>query len=37
MTEKEIKSLCRLSIFAWTFPATSAEHFLAFAFMVTTF
>jgi hypothetical protein len=23
--------------FAWTFPATSAEHFLAFAFLATTF
>ena len=37
MTEKETKSLCRLSTFAWTFPATSAEHFLAFAFLATTF
>ena len=26
-----------LSTFAWTFPATSAEHFLAFAFLATTF
>jgi len=34
MTEKEIKSLCCLSTFAWTFPATSAAHFLAFAFLV---
>ena len=37
MTEKEIKSLCCLSTFAWTFPATSAEHFLAFASLATTF
>ena len=37
MTEKEIKSLCCLSTFAWTFPATSAAHFLAFAFLATTF
>ena len=37
MTEKKIKSLCCLSTFAWTFPATSAEHFLAFAFLATTF
>ena len=37
MTEKEIKSLCCLSTFAWTFPATSAVHFLAFAFLATTF
>jgi len=37
MTEIEIKSLCCLSTFAWTFPATSAEHFLAFAFLATTF
>jgi len=37
MTEKEIKSLCCLSTFAWTFPATSAVHFLAFAFLAITF
>jgi len=37
MTEKEIKSLCCLSTFAWTFPATSAANFLAFAFLATTF
>ena len=37
MTEKEIKSLCCLSTFAWTFPAASAEHFPAFAFLATTF
>ena len=37
MTEKEMKSLCCLSTFAWTFPATSAAHFLAFAFLATTF
>ena len=37
MTEKETKSLCCLSTFAWTFPVTSAEHFLAFAFLATTF
>ena len=37
MTEKETKSLCCLSTFAWTFPAASAEHFLAFAFLATTF
>jgi len=37
MTEKEIKSLCCLSTFAWTFPATSAALFLAFAFLATTF
>jgi len=37
MTEKEIKSLCCLSTFAWTFPAASAEHFFAFAFLATTF
>jgi len=37
MTEKELKSLCSLSTFAWTFPATSAAHFLAFAFLATTF
>jgi len=37
MTEKEIKSLCCLSTFAWTFPVTSAEHFFAFAFLATTF
>jgi hypothetical protein len=37
MTEEEIKILCCLSTFAWTFPATSAEHFLAFAFLATTF
>ena len=37
MTEKEIKSLCCLSTFAWTFPATSAAHFLALAFLATTF
>jgi len=30
MTEKDIKSLCCLSTFAWTFPATSSAHFLAF-------
>ena len=29
MTEKKIKSLCCLSTFAWTFPATSAEHFIS--------
>ena len=37
MTEKEIKSLCCLPTFAWTFPATWAVHFLAFAFLATTF
>jgi hypothetical protein len=37
MTENEIKSLCCLSTFAWTFPATSAAHFLAFAFLATIF
>jgi len=37
MTEKEIKSLCCLSTFAWTFPATSAAYFFAFAFLATTF
>ena len=37
MTEEEIKSLCCLSTFAWTFPATSAEHFLGFAFLATNF
>jgi len=37
MTEKEIKSLCCLSTFAWTFPATSAAHFLASAFLAITF
>jgi len=37
MTEKEIISLCCLSTIAWTFPATSAVHFLAFAFLATTF
>ena len=37
MTGKEIRSLCCLSTFAWTFPATSAAHFLAFAFLATTF
>jgi hypothetical protein len=37
MTEKEIKSLRCLSTFAWIFPATSAEHFLAFASLATTF
>ena len=31
MTEKEIKSLCCLFTFAWTFPATSAANFLAFS------
>jgi hypothetical protein len=36
MTEKEIKSLYYLSTFAWTFPATSAKQFLAFAFLDTT-
>jgi len=34
---KESKSLCCLSTFAWTIPATSAAHFLAFAFLATTF
>jgi len=34
---KEINSLCCLSTFPWTFPATSAAHFLAFAFLATTF
>ena len=37
MTDKETKSPCCLSTFAWTFPATSAAHFLAFAFLATTF
>ena len=37
MREKEIKSLCCLSTLAWTFPATSAAHFLAFASLATAF
>jgi hypothetical protein len=35
--KKEIKNLCCLSTFAWTSPATSVAHFLAFAFLATTF
>ena len=31
--EKEIINLCCLSTFAWIFPAISAAHFLAFAFL----
>jgi hypothetical protein len=37
MTEKEITSLCYLSIFAWIFPTILAVHFLAFAFLAITF
>jgi len=37
MTEKEITSLCYLSIFAWIFSTFPAVHFLAFAFLVITF
>jgi hypothetical protein len=37
MTEKEIISQCYLSIFAWIFPAISAVHFLAFAFLAISF
>ena len=34
---KRNQKLCCLSTFAWTFPATSAEHFLAFTFLAITF
>ena len=34
--ETEIINLCCLCTFAWTIPATSAVHFLAFAFLATT-
>jgi len=38
MTEKEIiRSLCCLSTFTWIFPAISAVHFLAFAYLAITF
>jgi len=37
MTEKEIISLRYLSTFAWIFPAISAVHFLAFAYLAITF
>jgi len=30
-------SLCYLSTFAWIFPAISAVHFLAFAYLAITF
>jgi hypothetical protein len=36
MTEKGIISLCCVSIFAWTFQAIFAVHFLAFAFLAAT-
>jgi hypothetical protein len=37
ITERIITSLCCLSTFAWIFPTISAVHFLALAFLATTF